>query len=364
MNKTGFGFLRLPMTAENEIDHSLLCAMVDAFLDRGGRYFDTAYNYLKGRSETALRETLVKRHPRERFEVTDKLPTWALKSHDDCRCYYTEQLQRCGLERFDNYLLHWLNAEYYALAEKHDAFGFLRELKERGEVEKIGFSYHDSAELLDEILTKHPEVDYVQLQINYLDWDSPGIQARLCYETAVRHGKEVLVMEPVKGGTLAALPEDAERLLKALRPEDSAAAWAIRFAQSLEQVRVVLSGMSDLAQVLDNMQERPALTEEEQAILRQVCEIKNADTAIGCTGCAYCVSHCPQSIAIPQYFSLYNEYARKPSEDWKLQPTYAQIAQAHGKASQCIRCRACEAHCPQKLPITEWLPKVAEAMEV
>ena len=363
MNKIGFGFLRLPMTAEKDIDYERLCPMVDTFLEQGGKYFDTAYNYLKGRSETALRECLVKRYPRAAFVVTDKLPTWALKSNEDCRRYYEEQLLRCGLERFDNYLLHWLNAAYYAQAERYDAFGFLRELKENGEVDKIGFSYHDSAALLDEILTAHPEVDYVQLQVNYLDWDSAGIQSRLCYETTVRHGKKVIVMEPVKGGTLAALPEQAERLLKAHRPAESVASWAIRFAQSLEQVDVVLSGMSDLEQVVDNMQEQPLLSEEELEILRQVCVIKNADTAIACTGCAYCTAYCPQNIAIPQFFSLYNEYARKPSEDWKLQPAYAELTQIHGKASDCVQCRACEAHCPQKLPITEWLARAAEVLE-
>lgn len=364
MNKIGFGFLRLPQNAEGVIEEKLLCQMVDAFLERGGRYFDTAYNYLKGQSEGMLRKTLVERYPRERFELTDKLPTWALKSHEDCQKYYEKQLERCGVKQFDNYFLHWLNEDYYALAEQHGAFDFLRQLKEQGAVRRIGFSYHDSAELLDRILTAHPEVDDVQLQLNYLDWDSPGIQGRLCYETAVRHGKQVIVMEPVKGGTLAALPEEAESLLKGQRPEDSIASWAIRFAQTPQQVRVVLSGMSNLEQVLDNMVDRPAITQQEQDLLTQVCAIKNAQTAIGCTGCAYCVSNCPQSIAIPKYFALYNEYCRKPEEDWKLRPAYAQLAAVHGKASSCLQCGSCEAHCPQKLPISQWMQKVAQALEI
>lgn len=362
MNKIGFGFLRLPQV-DGAIDYDQLCMMVDAFLDRGGRYFDTAYNYLKGQSEVALRKTLVERHPRDRFEITDKLPTWALQSHEDCRRYYETQLQRCGLEHFDTYFLHWLNEEFYAQAQEYGAFSFLQELKEQGQVKKIGFSYHDSAELLDEILTAHPEIDYVQLQLNYLDWDSPGIQGRRCYETAVRHGKQVIVMEPVKGGSLAALPEEAEQLLKSHRPEDSIASWAIRFAQTPEHVHVVLSGMSDLTQVLDNMVDRPPVSEEEQKLLQQICRIKNADTAIGCTGCSYCAEHCPQKIAIPQYFALYNEYCRKPQENWKLRPAYLQWARTRGKASDCLGCGACEEHCPQKLPICQWMPKVAEAME-
>ena len=363
MNKIGFGFLRLPLTADKQVDYTLLDPMVDAFLERGGRYFDTAYSYLKGQSEAAIRKSLVERHPRESFLLTDKLPTWLLKAHADCRKYYEEQLQRCGVERFDTYLLHWLNARYYELAQQHNAFGFLQELKAAGQVDRIGFSYHDTPQLLDQILTEHPEVDYVQLQINYLDWNSDGVQAARCYETAVRHGKEVIVMEPVKGGTLAELPEAAEQLLKQARPNDSAAAWAIRFAQSLEQVSVVLSGMSDLAQVLDNMVDRPALTETEQTLLEQVRDWKLGETAIGCTGCSYCVPHCPQNIPIPAYFSLYNEYARKPAEAWKVQPAYLEMAKNHGKASDCLQCGQCQEHCPQKLPIPEWMPQVAQALE-
>ena len=363
MNKIGFGFLRLPLTEEKQVNYSLLNPMVDTFLNRGGRYFDTAYSYLKGQSEAAIRKSLVERYPRDRFLLTDKLPTWLLKSHADCRKYYEEQLQRCGVDHFDTYLIHWLNAEYYALARQHDAFGFLQELKAEGQVKRIGFSYHDTAQLLDRILTEHPEVDYVQLQINYLDWESSGVQAARCYETAVRHGKEVIVMEPVKGGTLAQLPEAAEQLLKLARPEDSVAAWAIRFAQSLDRVSVVLSGMSDLAQVVDNMADRPALTEIEWEMLKQVRDLKLGDTAIGCTGCSYCVPHCPQNIPIPSVFSLYNEYARKPAEAWKVQPAYLELAGSYGKASDCIRCGQCQSHCPQNLPVLEWLIKVAQALE-
>ena len=362
MNKIGFGFLRLPQTADKQIDYDVLNTMVDAFLAQGGTYFDTAYTYLKGESERALRKTLVERHPRASFLLTDKLPTWLLKSSEDCRKYYEEQLERCGVTHFDTYLLHWLNADNYALAQKYGAFEFLQELKRRGEVSRIGFSFHDTAEMLDRILTEHPEMDYVQLQLNYLDWDSAGVQAARCYETAVKHGKQVLVMEPVKGGTLAQLPEEAETMLRAARPDDSVAAWAIRFAQSLEQVSVVLSGMSDLQQVLDNMKDRPALSEEETALIWKARDIKLANTAIACTGCSYCTAECPQNIAIPSYFKLYNEYTEKPAEAWKLKPTYGLLTLTHGAATSCLQCGQCEAHCPQKLPIMHWLQEVGKIL--
>lgn len=228
MNKMGFGFLRLPHTSGGTLDMDLLNQMVDAFLERGGTYFDTAYTYLGGQSEIALREAVVKRHPRDRFQIADKLPSWMVHSTKDCQRYFHEQRERCGVDFFDVYLLHWLNQKNYEVCERYDEFAFLRELKAQGKVGKIGFSYHDSAALLDEILTAHPETEIVQLQLNYTDWDSAAIEGRKCYDTAVRHGKSIVVMEPVKGGTLAKLPQKAEDLLKAHRP-DSPAHWALRF---------------------------------------------------------------------------------------------------------------------------------------
>ena len=254
MNKTGFGFLRLPRLDpkdEKSIDYTELECMVDTFLARGGTYFDTAYTYLGGISEEALRKSLVERHPRAHFRIADKLPGWKIKDGEDCRRYFDEQLARCGVEYFDVYLIHWLNAANYAIAQRQDQFGFLRQLKAEGRVRAIGFSYHDGPQLLEQILTEHPETEYVQLQLNYLDWDSVSIQAHACYDVAVRHGKKVIVMEPVKGGSLAALPEEAESLLKEYAPQESTASWAIRFASSLEGVETVLSGMSTCAQVQD-----------------------------------------------------------------------------------------------------------------
>ncbi len=366
MNKLGFGFLRLPRLNPEDaksIDWELLNSLVDAFLAGGGTYFDTAYTYLNGLSEEALRKSLVQRHPREHYQIADKLPGYLVKEPADCEKFFQIQLGRCGVDYFDVYMLHWLNPENYQIAEKFNEFGFLQKLKADGRAKKIGFSYHGDAALLEKILTAHPEVDIVQLQINYLDWNDPAIEAGACYDVAVRHGKEVVVMEPVKGGTLANLPEEAQALLTAHAPESSAASWAIRFAQDLENVSIVLSGMNTMEQMQDNLRDRPALSEEEHSILEKVCGILNRSIAIPCTGCRYCESHCPQNIAIPDYFSIYNSYCRHPGDDWKMTPIYAKIAQTHGKASDCIACGQCEAHCPQRIQITQWLPKVAKAME-
>lgn len=366
MNKTGFGFLRLPLldnTDEASIDYETLFPLVDRFLEMGGTYFDTAYTYLGEKSEEALRKALVERYPRGTYRIADKLPGWKVKSHEECRTYFDIQLQRCGVEYFDVYLIHWLNFENYSICEKTDQFRFLRQVKEEGKAWAIGFSYHDSPELLDRILTDHPEVDYVQLQINYLDWDSVSIQARQCYDTAVRHGKKVLVMEPVKGGSLVNLPAAAERLLSAYSPDASIPSWAIRFASGLDQVEVVLSGMNTLGQIEDNMRDFAPLSRYEKQLLDDAAQIIRTNTAIACTGCNYCAPNCPKAIPIPKYFALYNDYSRNPDEDWKMQHVYDALSAQAGKATDCIGCKRCEKNCPQKLKITDYLCQVSKAFE-
>ena len=362
MNKLGFGYLRLPKI-EEELDYEAINRITDEYLALGGRYFDTAYSYLGGKSEEAIGRCLSARHPRDSYMLASKLAGYDAKSYEDCWRQFNTQLQRCGVEYFDVYMLHWLNRKNYAIAEKYNEFDFLKELKEKGLAKKTGFSYHDTAELLDEILTKHPEVDYVLLQINYLDWESDAIQSRLCYETCVKHGKKVIVMEPVKGGRLADVPETAKEILKKVDPDASPAALAVRFAQSLENVEIVLSGMNSVEQVRENIKDIQLLTKEEMDIMQQaVAAIKGA-TAVDCTACGYCLKHCPKNIAIPEYFKLYNEYMRNPADDWKITPVYDSIRTKYGKASDCITCRRCENNCPQKLPITQHLISVANALE-
>lgn len=366
MNKMGFGFLRLPrLNPEDEksIDYAQLNEMVDAFLAAGGDYFDTAYTYLGGESERALRESVVRRHPRASFRIADKLPGYKMKTDEDCERCFAEQLERCGVDFFDVYMLHWLNRKNYGIAAARGQFEFLSKLKAEGKARRIGFSYHDTAELLDEILTAHPEVDMVQLQINYLDWESESLQARRCYEVAVKHGKPVIVMEPVRGGALANLPEAAMETLDRLRPGESGARWALRFVQELEHVEICLSGMSTPEQVAENMQDMPPLTGDERDALARVCGIINSKTAVACTGCRYCVEHCPMGIAIPDCFAMLNEYERTPDIGWKISPAYQQLTLRHGRASSCVACGACEAHCPQHLPIPEHMRRVAEVFD-
>lgn len=361
MKKLGFGFMRLPLLDGGDpvsFDKEQICKMVDAYLDAGFDYFDTAYMYHNGQSEVMLREALVRRHPRESFRAADKMPTMSLNVKEDMPRIFEEQLSKTGLSYFDNYLLHCLNTEFYKTAERLDAFGFIQKQKELGRIRRIGFSFHDSAALLDEILTAHPEVEFVQLQINYLDWESEGVQSRLCYETAVRHGKKVIVMEPVKGGRLASVPPLAESMMREHAPEMSPASWAIRFAATLPEVETVLSGMSSLPQLLDNigyMQDFVPLTDEEKAICFRVRDILNHEIEIACTGCSYCTEGCPMSVPIPKYFSLYNDKGE--------QAEYDALAADNGRASDCIGCGQCEGNCPQKLPIIGYLQRVAEKYE-
>ena len=363
MDKLGFGFLRLPKDAAGEYDWKLISDMADYAISNGCDYFDTCYTYLDGNSELAIKKCLSERLPRESFRLAEKLPGYRCSSYEDCQKYFAEELERCGVEFFDVFMLHWLNAKHYSIAEETGQFRFLEEMKQKGLVRRTGFSYHDSASLLDKILDAHPEIDVVQLQINYLDWDSSGIESGKCYECCVKHGKKVIVMEPVKGGTLAKLPEEAEALLKSIHPDWSPAAWALRFVQSLPGVEICLSGMNSMDQLIDNTKDFEPLTEDEIDALRKVRDIIESNTAVPCTGCRYCVSHCPMNIPIPDYFKMYNEIKRYPDDGWKIQPSYEQLAGLTTKASACIGCGSCEQNCPQHIAIPELMRNVAETME-
>ncbi len=362
INKLGFGFLRLPETA-GEPDWRTIAELTDIFLEEGGRWFDTCYTYMNGRSEEAVRRCVTERLPRDRFRLIEKLPGYLCGSYEDCGRYFREEQRRCGTDYFDIYMLHWLNRENYETAERVDEFRFLREVKEGGYAGRIGFSWHDSASLLDTVLSRHPEVDVVLLQINYLDWESAGIESRKCYETALRHGKSVFVMEPVKGGTLSRLPPEAEKILRRQNPERTPSDWALRFVQSLPGVEICLSGMNRAEHVRANLTPFPLLMEAETDALRQTAEILRNDGGVPCTGCRYCVSHCPKQISIPDVFGMYNEMQRWPEEDWKIRPVYEQTVKTRGKASECIGCGSCEKHCPQHIHIPEWMGRAAQMLE-
>lgn len=369
--KLGFGLMRLPRLNPNDegsIDLEQTKQMVDTFLQRGFTYFDTAWMYCAFKSENAVKDVLTSRHPRESYTLATKLHAAYIHSLDDRDAIFNTQREKTGVDYFDYYLLHDMGAEHYEIYKKYDCFAWIAEKKRQGLIKHMGFSFHDTAEVLDKILTEHPEMEFVQLQINYLDWDSEGVQSRKCYEVATKHGKPVIVMEPVKGGTLAKLPAAAEKLLRATNPEASIPSWAVRFAAGLPNVKMVLSGMSSTEQLLDNtgfMQDFVPLTQQEQAVIAQVVDTINASIAIPCTGCAYCTEGCPMHIAIPKYFSLYNaDLQELKDKDFTSQGAYYDnLALKFGKASDCIACGQCESVCPQHLPIIENLKRVAKQFE-
>lgn len=368
MKKLGFGLMRLPVLDPSNpaaIDMEQLKQMVDRFLERGFTYFDTAWMYNGFASENAAKEALVDRHPRDSFTLATKLHAGFFDSVEDRDKVFNEQLAKTGAGYFDYYLLHDVEAGSFSKFEKYDCFNWLLDKKAKGLAKHVGFSFHDTAELLDEVLSKYPEMEFVQLQINYLDWESEWIQSRKCYEVCVKHNKPVIVMEPVKGGSLAKIPAEAETLFRGADPAMSVPSWAIRFAASLPNVMVVLSGMSTLEQVENNtgyMEDFRPLTEDERALCFRVADIINAQIAVPCTGCSYCTEGCPMHIAIPQYFSLYNDIMREDMEHkgWTVSFTkYDVTAETHGKARDCIECGQCEGICPQHLPIIDYLKQVS-----
>ena len=362
--KLGFGFLRLPHldpNDNNDVDLETTKKMVDLFLQKGFRYFDTAYTYLNGKSEICLREALVERYPRESFMIATKLPCGILNRGKTAEEVFEEQLTRCGVDYFDVYLLHGLDGEDVDFAEEQGCFDFLKQKKQEGKVRYTGFSFHDTADVLDRILTRHPEVDVVQIQLNYLDWTHEIIQSGDCYAVCRKHNKPIIVMEPVKGGTLANIPEAAAALFGGEPP----AHRAIRFAASQEGVSLVLSGMSTPDQVRENTQfmtDFQPLTHEENAVLAEAAEIIRRAVAIPCTGCAYCTAVCPVGIPIPKYFSLYNERER---DGWQAntETRYEALRQRYPGADTCIGCKECEQTCPQKIGVSALMQTVSAVFD-
>lgn len=363
MKRLGFGAMRLPLKDANDktsIDQDVLNQMVDIFMKAGFTYFDTAYLYHDEMSEPALKKALVDRYPRERFVLADKMPTVIVKSADDYERYFANQLERTGAGYFDYYLMHNMGKDRYAKTLELGGFEFAAKKKAEGKIKKFGFSFHDDAETLESILKAHPEVDFVQLQINYLDWDNDIIQSRKCYKTATRYHKPVVVMEPVKGGMLANLPQNAEALFKAHNATASPASYALRFAASLDNVMMVLSGMNTLEQMLENtriMDESKPLTDEERILLQKVTESINESIAVPCTSCGYCMEVCPKNIAIPGLFGIYNNY--KITGNFSNM-YYNRTVYEKGKASDCIACHLCEKNCPQHIRIPEELKNLLQ----
>ena len=360
MKKLGFGCMRFPRI-EDKPDLEQVCQMTDRFLEEGFTYFDTSTVY--GDSETVLRHCLTSRHPRASYLLTNKLTEGLFKTRADLPGVFQKQLETCGVDYFDNYLLHALSYKNYQKFVDCHTFDFIRSLKAEGKVKAIGLSFHDKAALLDEILSAHPEIEVVQIQFNYVDYESPSIEGRACYEVCRRHQKRVIVMEPVLGGALVDLPDEAKAILDALHG-GSYASYAIRFAASFEGIDTVLSGMSSLAQIEDNisyMKEFKPLNKAELQAIGQVVDVIKKQNLIGCTACGYCLPGCPQHINIPAAFSSLNNQKQHPG--WNCTQYYNAQTQGGGKASDCIECGKCEKVCPQHLPVQAYLKDAVAAFE-
>ena len=362
----GFGCMRLPMKG-GKVDYDAFSRMADAFIEAGFNYFDTAHGYIGGQSETAIRDCVVKRYDRDSFLLTNKLTDPYFRSQKDIRPFIEKQLALCGVDYFDFYLMHAQDKNNYQKFKRCRAYETAYALKQEGLIRHFGISFHDKADVLDMILTEHPEVEIVQIQFNYVDYEDASVESRKVYEVCEKHGKPVIVMEPVKGGSLVNLPEDADKILRELN-SGSNAGIAIRFAASFPNMAMVLSGMSNMAQMEDNigaMRDFKPLDEAEMAAVKKVCSIFRSLNLIPCTSCRYCIeeSECPKGIRIPDMFSSLN--AHEAFHNWNTGYYYDNVltGNGHAKASECIGCGKCERVCPQHLPIRELLKQVARTFE-
>jgi len=357
----GFGCMRMK-TIDKEIDKNEFNCMIDAFMEAGFNYFDTAHGYIDGKSQIAIGECLSARYDREKFVLANKLSYWCFEKEEDIVPLFEEQLKRCGVEYFDFYLFHCLNREGYAKHKKCNSFEIIKKLQEQGKIKHIGMSFHDTADFLDTILTEQPYIEVVQLQLNYLDYDDPTVQSKACYDVAVKHGKKIIVMEPVKGGALANLPEKAAEELKVLGT-GSQASYAIRYAASYPEVIMVLSGMGDMDMMTDNiktLKEFVPINEEEFKVFDKVRTIIREIKQLPCTKCNYCKEVCPSNIPISEIFSVYNNYLGA-----KISRTQAKedLAVYCEKIAGCIKCGKCESNCPQNIKIREQLKNIEKIIQ-
>ena len=367
MPKIGFGLMRLPET-DGVIDIDKVCKMVDAYLDAGFNYFDTAYVYHGGNSEKAVKEAIVKRHPRDSFTLATKLPAWSIHSFEDRDKIFNEQLERCGVDYFDFYLLHSIeDGNNYDTYVKYDCFNWGVQKREEGKIKHLGFSYHGTPELLVKIVDSHPEIEFVQIQLNYADWDNPLVHSGKLYQILSERNIPIIVMEPCKGGKLANHDDECTEILKSVRPDKSVASWAFRFVGSLPGVTTILSGMTTQDQLEDNMntfKNFEPLSDEERKAIDKVIEVMFRVEQVGCTACRYCVDGCPMNISIPDVISAINTKRKFPG-DMRPQFFYNGLVtrDGNGKASDCIGCGQCEGVCPQHLPIIEILKEGVEKFE-
>ena len=365
MPKLGFGLMRLPEN-EGTIDIDRVCTMVDKYMQAGMNYFDTAYVYHGGNSEVAAREALVKRYPRDSFMIATKLPAWEIKQESDIDRIFNEQCERAGVDYFDFYLLHSVeDGNNYDTYVKYDCFSWGLKKKEEGKIRHFGFSYHGTPELLTEILDAHPEIEFVQIQYNYLDRTNPVVQSQALYDILLERNIPIIIMEPVRGGMLASMPENIEAKFKTVQSQKSVASWALRFIGSLPGVMTILSGMSTEDQMDDNIatfKNFEPMTGEEFKLVNEVTDEILKIPQIGCTSCKYCVDGCPMSISIPDVFRTINTLRRYP-DDWRSKNFYSGLVGRSGKASDCVECGQCEGVCPQHLPIIELLKEAAEILD-
>ncbi len=372
MKNMGFGMMRLPLLDEDDlssVDQEQINKMVDIFMDNGFNYFDTAYPYHDGMSEVAFREAVVKRYPRDSFVVADKLPTFAITEESQLEPIFNEQLERCGVDYFDYYMMHNVSSFSEKGWKYVDSFSFAKNKKAEGKIKKLGLSTHANAEFLDDILSKHPEMEFVQLQINYLDWENEGVEAKKCVDVANKYDLPIIVMEPLKGGFLVNIPEEAESIMKEYSNE-SPISWAFRYVGSIDGVFMVLSGASTLDQMIENikiMDGYEKLNEEEYEVIEKVTSIINSQITVPCTKCNYCVNYCPTNINIPKLFDFYNNEKIEG-----LDGLFTAVGNAYrnyslldgvGIASDCTACESCMKECPQHIDIASLMPEVAKTFE-